>query len=221
VNNSMSPALCALLWAAWFFAVLGYFWWRDTLHPGRIHELLKSGALLVDAATPEQYATDHAPSAVNIPANDIRRRRDELGGHTSAVLVYARSAFRSAAAAHILRAIGFDTVVNIGTLGRWRAAQTSASAESANHRLGYEAFGATPCIFVGAILGARAGLLGALAAALVGGIAGAAAGVFFDAKLSARAARMRKLDARPLDPSSRSVVRQVHATEVSEARTIA
>jgi rhodanese-related sulfurtransferase len=220
VNNSMSPALCAVLWAAWFFAVLGYFWWRDTLHPGRIHELFESGALLIDAATPEQYATDHAPSALNIPAHDIRRRRDELGDHTRTILVYARSALRSAASAHILRAMGFSTVVNIGTLRRWRAAQTSASAESANHRLGYEAFGATPCIFVGAILGARAGMLGALAAALVGGIAGAMAGAFFDARLSARAAQMHELDARPLNPSSPSTVRQVHATEVSEARTI-
>lgn len=214
VHNSMSPALCALLTGAWFYGVLGYFWWRDTLRPGRIHEFVESGALLLDAATPEQYATGHAPAAVSIPLEDIRRRHYELGDHHRAVLVYARGALRSARSAHALRAMGFDRVMNIGTLSRWRAVETSASAESANHRLAYEAFGATPCIFVGAILGAREGLLGALAGAVVGGIAGSMAGAFFDARLSERAQRMRRLNAKSPAASSRSVAPQVHVTEV-------
>jgi phage shock protein E len=213
MTNSMSPALCALLSAGWLFAILGYFWWRDTTRVGRIRGLLASGGLLIDVGTPDQYATDHAPAAVNIPADDLARRQGELGAHSREILVYGRGAFRSAVAAQALRGIGFHSITNIGTLRRWRADNTSSSADAANHRLGYEAFAGAPGALVGAGVGASAGLLGALAGALVGGAAGAIAGAFFDAKLSERAMRTRKYDSQPPAPSSHSNDREVHVFE--------
>jgi hypothetical protein len=56
----MSPALCAILSASWLFAIIGYYWWRDTAKISRIGDLLQAGGLLIDVGTPKQYATDHA-----------------------------------------------------------------------------------------------------------------------------------------------------------------
>ncbi len=169
--------------------------------------------MLIDVGTPEQFAVDHVPTAVNIPAEDLALRQSELGEHARVVLVYARAAFRSAAAAGMLRGLGFHSVTNIGTLRRWRADSTSSSADVANHRLGYEAFGGVPGALVGAVVGASAGLFGALGGALIGGTAGVLAGAFFDARLSERATRMRKFDSEGHAPSSPSVNRQVHVCE--------
>jgi rhodanese-related sulfurtransferase len=210
LTHSMSPALCAILSATWLLAIIGYFWWRDTARIGRIRGLLKAGGLLIDAGTAQQYATDHAPAAVNIPAEDLPVRQSEIGARGRVILVYARSSFRSAAAAQTLRGIGFQSVTNIGTLRRWRADSTSSSADVASHRLGYEALGGAPGSLVGAAVGASAGLLGALAGALVGGATGAFAGAFFDARLSERAARTRRFDSEAQVPSSSSVAREVH-----------
>jgi phage shock protein E len=216
VINPMSPALCAILAASWLLAILGYFWWRDTARIGWIRDLLEAGGLLIDVGTPEQYAADHAPAAVNIPAADLATRQNDLGARERVILVYARGAVRSAVAAQTLRGIGFHKVTNIGTLSRWRADTTSSSAESANHRLAYEAFGGAPCALVGAGVGGSAGLLGALAGALVGGTAGAMAGAFFDAKLSERALRTRRFNSQAPAASAPSTDREVHVSEGSK-----
>jgi rhodanese-related sulfurtransferase len=194
LTNSMSPALCAILSAGWLLAIIGYYWWRDTARISRIGGLLQAGGLLVDVGTPEQYATDHAPDAMNIPAEELALRQDELGARERVVLVYGRGAFRSAEAAQMLRGVGFQSVTNIGTLRRWRADSTEPMSDAANHRIGYEAFGGVPGALAGAALGGGAGFMGVLAGALLGGIAGAMAGAFVSKRLSKRVERTHTFD---------------------------
>jgi len=195
LTNSMSPALCAILSAGWLFAIIGYYWWRDTARIGRIGGLLQAGGLLIDVGTPEQYAADHAPTALNIPAEELALRQSELGPPGGEVLVYGRSAYRSAEAAQMLRGVGFQSVTNIGTLRRWRADSTAPMSDTASNRIGYEAYGGVPGALAGAVLGGgAAGFLGVLAGALVGGIAGAMAGAFLSKRLPQRVMRTRGSD---------------------------
>jgi len=117
----MSPIVSAIFATSSLSAVWGYFWWRNTLHLSKARRLLEAGAILLDVGTPEQFAADHASGAINIPAEGLARRRDELGAHAQPVIVYARSTMRSSVAAQTLRGAGFDAVVSVGTLRRWRA----------------------------------------------------------------------------------------------------
>jgi len=118
----MSPILSAVFATSSLSAVWGYFWWRNTLHLSKARRLLDAGAIVLDVGTPEQFAADHLSGAINIPAEGLAHRRDELGAHAQPVIVYARSAMRSSVAAQTLRGAGFHAVLSVGTLRRWRAA---------------------------------------------------------------------------------------------------
>jgi rhodanese-related sulfurtransferase len=100
-------------------SLIAYLFWRGTAVIMRAHRLVSTGALLVDAGTPAQYLAAHIVGAVNIPTPDVTRRQAEIGPPSRAVVVYARSAFRSAEAAHGLRSIGYDSVTNAGPMRRW------------------------------------------------------------------------------------------------------
>lgn len=80
-------------------------------------------AVLVDVRTPEEFADGHVPGAVNIPLQDIGSRQGELESYRDKeVHLICRSGGRSARAASMLSASGFDTVnVEGGTLA-WQAA---------------------------------------------------------------------------------------------------
>jgi len=88
---------------------------------------LDAGAVLIDVGTPKQFALDHLAGAVNIPAESLAARQQELGEHSHPVVLYARSSMRSAVAAQMLRGIGFHRVLSVGTLHRWRAERPDTS----------------------------------------------------------------------------------------------
>jgi rhodanese-related sulfurtransferase len=110
---------CGAVTAFGFFVVIGYFFWRGTVVTMNAHRLVGLGALLVDAGTPEEFSLSHIMGSVNIPAPDIARRQAEVGPRTGQVVVYARSGFRSARAAQVLRAIGYRSVLSVGAMTRW------------------------------------------------------------------------------------------------------
>jgi phage shock protein E len=116
--NSVFSAVAA---ASFLAAVWGYFWWRNTLNLAKGRRFLSAGATLLDVGTPEEYAGDYVSGAINIPAEGLARRQEELGEHSRPVVVYARSALRSSLAAQALRGVGFHAVVSVGTVRRWRA----------------------------------------------------------------------------------------------------
>ena len=111
-------AVCAL----GFFSLVGYLFWRGTVVVMKARRLVGMGATLVDAGTREEFSIANIAGSKNIPAPEIARRHAEIGLRTDHVVVYARSAFRSARAARVLRGIGFRSVLSLGPMGRWSIA---------------------------------------------------------------------------------------------------
>jgi rhodanese-related sulfurtransferase len=102
-----------------FFALIGYLFWRGTVVVMRARRLVRTGALFVDAGTPAEFLATHIAGSVNIPAAELAQRQGEIGARDREVVVYARSAYRSAQAAQVLRSIGYHSVTNVGPMKRW------------------------------------------------------------------------------------------------------
>jgi len=116
------PATCGAVAALLFLSVIAYFFWRGTVVVMNARRLVdEQGALLLDVGTPAQFTGVHIAGAVNIPAADVALRHAEIGPVDHPIVVYARSGFQSARAAHILRSIGYQRVINVGTIRRWGA----------------------------------------------------------------------------------------------------
>jgi phage shock protein E len=77
--------------------------------------------LLLDVRTPEEYASGHILTAVNIPNTEIAQKLPTAD--TSAlIIVYCASGRRSAAAAKVLTDLGYKRVVDFGGVSRWKGA---------------------------------------------------------------------------------------------------
>lgn len=85
-------------------------------HDGR--ELVAKGALLLDVRTPEEFRERHIQGAVNIPVQELGARVRELGAKERPIVVYCRSGARSATAAAMMKAAGYQ-VLDIGGIGNW------------------------------------------------------------------------------------------------------
>ncbi|MFA6455238.1 MAG: rhodanese-like domain-containing protein [Bacteroidota bacterium] len=81
-----------------------------------LEEKIKSGAIIVDVRTPEEFEEEAYPNAVNIPVDEVQRRLKEFGDMNTPVIVYCASGARSAYAARILKNAGYKDVVNAGGL---------------------------------------------------------------------------------------------------------
>jgi rhodanese-related sulfurtransferase len=116
------PATCGAIAALLFLSLIGYFFWRGTVVVMNARRLVnEQGALLIDVGSPAQFTAMHIAGSVNILATDVALHQAEIGSVDRPIVVYARSGFQSARAAHALRSIGYQRVVNIGTMGRWGA----------------------------------------------------------------------------------------------------
>ena len=78
-------------------------------------------ATMIDVRTPEEFATWHAPEAINLPYDTIA---DTIAGLAldkhDTIHLYCRSGNRSGIAAHILSQCGYTNCVNIGGLDEIR-----------------------------------------------------------------------------------------------------
>ncbi len=81
-----------------------------------LEEKIKAGALVVDVRTPEEFADEQFPNALNIPVDEMPRRLSEFGDTSNPVVVYCATGSRSAYAAMVLRAAGYADVTNAGGL---------------------------------------------------------------------------------------------------------
>jgi phage shock protein E len=85
---------------------------------------IRSGALLVDVRTPEEYAQGHIDGALNIPYDQISARRDELGTALDRPLVlYCRTGRRADIAKKMLEGLGFTNILNARSYDALKAAQ--------------------------------------------------------------------------------------------------
>jgi phage shock protein E len=79
----------------------------------KIDTLLKSGALVVDVRSEQEYRAGHFGGAVNIPYDECERRIPELGENRARpIILYCHAGSRSAMAHEILRKNGFSRVFN-------------------------------------------------------------------------------------------------------------
>jgi rhodanese-related sulfurtransferase len=62
---------------------------------------LKSGAVVVDVRTAEEFQSGAYPGAINIPVQELEWRADEIPG-AKPVIVYRASGMRSALAERVL-----------------------------------------------------------------------------------------------------------------------
>lgn len=82
-------------------------------------ELVKTGALLLDVRSPDEFRSGHVAGAKNIPVQELPQRLKELPPKTKPIVVYCRSGGRSAAAASALRNAGYE-VHDLGAMSNWQ-----------------------------------------------------------------------------------------------------
>ena len=80
----------------------------------------KSGYIILDVRTPEEYADRHIPGAVNVPNETISDAEiPQLPDKDQLILVYCRSGNRSKQAAEKLAAQGYRSIVEFGGINSW------------------------------------------------------------------------------------------------------
>lgn len=80
---------------------------------GKLAEVLKQGAYLVDVRTPGEFSTGSVKGAVNIPLDTLHSQLAKFKGKQN-IVVFCRSGARSSQAKLILDQNGFQHVVNGG-----------------------------------------------------------------------------------------------------------
>lgn len=84
-------------------------------------EVVGRGAYLVDVRTPEEFAAGHIPGSVNLPLDQLERRRGEIPRPGLVVTVCKAGGGRSGSAAQQLRAWGWPAVYRLtGGIAAWR-----------------------------------------------------------------------------------------------------
>jgi phage shock protein E len=112
----MSTSVAIALAAAMF---LLYKFWSMRRSPAQLQDalaLISAGGILVDVRTPAEFAGGHAPGAINVPLGSIGEKLAAIGPRSRAVVVHCASGTRSKMAVSQLRAAGYTTVVDVGTL---------------------------------------------------------------------------------------------------------
>ena len=80
----------------------------------------ESGYIILDVRTPEEFADEHIPGAVNIPNETIAAEEiPELPDKDQLILVYCRSGNRSKQASEKLAALGYTNVAEFGGINSW------------------------------------------------------------------------------------------------------
>ena len=82
---------------------------------GTMKATLKN-ATIIDVRTPEEFAVEHFPNAVNIPLDNIAQRIKEFKEMQKPIVAYCRSGNRSSIAVSILKQNGINDAINGGGL---------------------------------------------------------------------------------------------------------
>ncbi|MGI6072130.1 MAG: rhodanese-like domain-containing protein [Lachnospiraceae bacterium] len=80
----------------------------------------KSGYIILDVRTPEEFRERHIPDAINIPNEAIGTDEiPELPDKNQLILVYCRSGNRSKLASQKLVSLGYTNIVEFGGINDW------------------------------------------------------------------------------------------------------
>lgn len=75
-----------------------------------------NNATLIDVRTPEEFAGDHFPNAINIPLDQVAQRINEFKEMPKPIVACCRSSNRSGMAVSILKQNGINDAINGGGL---------------------------------------------------------------------------------------------------------
>lgn len=75
--------------------------------------LIKSGAIIIDVRSPQEFNSGHISGSLNIPLELLTRNYDKLNKERT-IITCCASGMRSAAAKKVLESKGFATVLNGG-----------------------------------------------------------------------------------------------------------
>lgn len=89
--------------------------------PRAAKTMVDGGALLLDVREPEEWCTEHAPTAMLLPVGRVLARQTELP-RDRRIVVVCRSGGRSAVVTAALRRCGFDAVNLAGGMCAWAGA---------------------------------------------------------------------------------------------------
>ncbi len=82
--------------------------------------LVKSGALLLDVRSPQEFAGGHLEGALNLPHQNVTGAEPVLAAKKNEdIVVYCQSGRRSAIVAKVLREAGFTKVHDLGGMSNW------------------------------------------------------------------------------------------------------
>jgi rhodanese-related sulfurtransferase len=107
--------------ASWMLEALGKLGGRlpSRIDPDAARQLVAAGAVLLDVRSPQEYADQRLPEAVNIPVDQLEARLDEVRQLARPLVVYCASGMRSNRAAGMLRQAEIPDVHDLGSLSRW------------------------------------------------------------------------------------------------------
>ena len=78
-------------------------------------ELIEKGTV-VDVRSPQEFAGEHFPGAINIPLDQVPQKVDEIKEMPKPIIAYCRSGNRSGMAVTMLKQAGITDAVNGGGL---------------------------------------------------------------------------------------------------------
>ncbi len=77
-------------------------------------------SVILDVRTAGEYKGGHIPNSINIPVDEIGNVAKKYSDKTTPLYIYCLSGARSAGATRILKDMGYETVVDMGGIGRYK-----------------------------------------------------------------------------------------------------
>lgn len=78
-------------------------------------DLINKGTV-VDVRSPQEFAGEHFPNAINIPLDMVSKKLDEFKALPKPIIAYCRSGNRSGMAVSLLKQAGITDAINGGGL---------------------------------------------------------------------------------------------------------
>ncbi|WP_144212095.1 rhodanese-like domain-containing protein [Shewanella donghaensis] len=85
-------------------------------NPETCWQLIDQGAQVIDVRNPDEFASGHLPSAINVPLTEIAQWLSNLTDKQQQFVVYCGAGIRAQKGCDVLNNEGFMCVVNGGAL---------------------------------------------------------------------------------------------------------
>lgn len=113
MNKTLVLVVALVVLAVFILRALGQ------ARPDEARALLKNGGRVIDVRTAAEFEARHLDLATNIPLDQLRERiTREIPDLDTPLLLHCASGARSASAQRMLQAMGYRSVVNLGSYRR-------------------------------------------------------------------------------------------------------